>query len=148
MIRKIFIGYLAVILVFVAGLSSCGKDDEWGEVPREIANFIEQYYPGSAISSFSESDNTYHVRIKDGPGMTFGSDYSWIVVDGYGLPLPQVMLFDQLPPKLYGYLQDSQQLDSVFGMERDSSRYTLTMLNATLFYDIRSGEISGTTPTD
>ena len=56
------------------------------------------------------------------------------------------MLFDQLPPKVYAYLQDSQQLDSVFGMERDSKRYTLSLLNSTLMYDIASGELSGTTP--
>ena len=58
------------------------------------------------------------------------------------MPLPQVMLFDQLPPRLYAYLQDSQQLDSVFGMERDSKRYVLTLLDSTLTYDISTGDAS------
>ncbi len=71
------------------------------------------------------------------PGLTFGENYGWTAIDGYGMPLPQVMLFDQLPPRLYAYLQDSQQqLDSVFGMERDSKRYVLTLLDSTLTYDI------------
>ena len=87
------------------------------------------------------------MRVDDGPGITFDSDYAWEIVDGYGMPLPQVLLFDQLPPKLYAYLQDSQQLDSVFSMERDSRRYTLSLLNADLVYDIKTEEISGSVPT-
>lgn len=136
---------MSVALMFVA--SSCHSDDEWNEMPQEIADFVSKYFPGEGIGSYSHNGNTYHVRIDDGPGLTFDSNYAWEIVDGYGMPLPQVMLFDQLPPKLYGYLQDSQQLDSVFSMERDSRRYTLSLLNSDLFYDIKTGEISGTVPT-
>lgn len=136
---------MSVALMSVA--VSCHGDDEWNEMPQEIADFVSKYFPGEGVGSYTHNGNTYHVRIDDGPGITFDSDYAWEIVDGYGMPLPQVMLFDQLPPKLYGYLQDSQQLDSVFSMERDSRRYTLSLLNTTLTYDIKTGEISGTTPT-
>lgn len=127
-------------------VSSCGNDEEWNDMPPAIASFVSKYFPGEGINSYTHNGATYHVRVDDGPGITFGSDYAWEAVDGYGMPLPQVMLFDQLPPKLYAYLQDSGQLDSVFSMERDSSRYTLTLLNSTLVYDIESGQISGGTP--
>ena len=135
---------MSVAMLFVA--TSCHSDDEWDEMPQEIADFVSRYFPGEGIGSYTHNGNTYHVRIDDGPGITFDSDYAWEIVEGYGMPLPQVMLFDQLPPKVYAYLQDSQQLDSVFGMERDSKRYTLSLLNSTLMYDIASGELSGTTP--
>lgn len=136
---------MSVALMFVA--VSCHSDDEWNEMPQEIADFVSKYFPGEGIGSYSHNGNTYHVRVDDGPGITFDSDYAWEIVDGYGMPLPQVLLFDQLPPKLYAYLQDSQQLDSVFSMERDSRRYTLSLLNADLVYDIKTGEISGSVPT-
>lgn len=126
---------------------SCSNNDEYGELPGKIAEFVSTYFPGQAVESYTHSGANYHVRIKNGPGLTFGDNYSWTAVDGYGLPLPQVMLFDQLPPKLYGYLQDSRQLDSVFGMERDTRRYVLTLLDSSLTYDIATGELSGTVPT-
>lgn len=136
---------MSAALMFVA--VSCHSDDEWDEMPQEIANFVSKYFPGEGVGSYSHNGNTYHVRVDDGPGITFDSDYAWEIVDGHGMPLPQVLLFDQLPPKLYAYLQDSQQLDSVFSMERDSRRYTLSLLNADLVYDIKTEEISGSVPT-
>ncbi len=135
---------MSVFLLFAA--TSCHGDDDWDAMPQDIADFVSQYFPGSGIGSYSHNGDTYHVRIDNGPGITFDSDYAWVSVDGYGMPLPQVLLFDQLPPKLYAYLQDSQQLDSVFSMERDSRRYTLSLLNSTLIYDIATGAINGTTP--
>jgi len=145
LLRTLLIVVMSVVLMSVA--TSCHGDDEWNEMPQEIADFVSKYFPGEGVNSYSHNGSTYHVRIDDGPGITFDSNYAWEIVDGYGMPLPQVMLFDQLPPKLYAYLQDSQQLDSVFSMERNSRRYTLSLLNANLIYDIKTGEISGTTPT-
>lgn len=135
---------MSACLLFVA--SSCHGDDDWDSMPQDIADFVSRYFPGAGIGSYSHNGDTYHVRIDNGPGITFDSDYAWETVDGYGMPLPQVMLFDQLPPKLYAYLQDSQQLDSVFSMERDSRRYTLSLLNSTIIYDIATGAVNGTTP--
>lgn len=135
---------MSAALLFVS--SSCHNNEEWDEMPQEIADFVSKYFPGEGIGSYSHSSTGYHVRIDDGPGITFDNNYAWVVVDGYGMPLPQVMLFDQLPPRLYAYLQDSQQLDSVFSMERDSLRYTLSLLNSDLIYDIKTGAISGTVP--
>lgn len=143
-LQMLLAAMMSAALLFVS--SSCHNNEEWDEMPQEIADFVSKYFPGEGIGSYSHSSTGYHVRIDDGPGITFGNNYAWEVVDGYGMPLPQVMLFDQLPPRLYAYLQDSQQLDSVFSMERDSLRYTLSLLNSDLIYDIKTGAISGTVP--
>lgn len=143
-LQMLLAAMMSAALLFVS--SSCHNNEEWDEMPQEIADFVSKYFPGEGIGSYSHSSTGYHVRIDDGPGITFDNNYVWEVVDGYGMPLPQVMLFDQLPPRLYAYLQDSQQLDSVFSMERDSLRYTLSLLNSDLIYDIKTGAISGTVP--
>lgn len=143
-LQMLLAAMMSAALLFVS--SSCHNNEEWDEMPQEIADFVSKYFPGEGIGSYSHSSTGYHVRIDDGPGITFDNNYAWVVVDGYGMPLPQVMLFDQLPPRLYAYLQDSQQLDSVFSMERDSLRYTLSLLNSDLIYDIKTGAISGTVP--
>ena len=141
-------GAFILLFLFLTGmLGACRHGDDYDELPQKIADFVSRYYPGEGVQSFAEAGGTYHVRIANGPGITFDSSYEWVSINGYGMPMPQVMLFDQLPPKLYGYLQDSQQLDSVFGMDRDSKRYTLTLLSSTLIYDIATGAISGTVPT-
>ena len=143
-LQMLLAAMMSAALLFVS--SSCHNNEEWDEMPQEIADFVSKYFPGEGIGSYSHSSTGYHVRTDDGPGITFDNNYAWEVVDGYGMPLPQVMLFDQLPPRLYAYLQDSQQLDSVFSMERDSLRYTLSLLNSDLIYDIKTGAISGTVP--
>lgn len=118
----------------------------WNELPQKISEFISQYYPNSSVNSYTHSSGTYHVRLTDGPGITFDDKYFWIAVDGYGMPLPQVLLFDQLPPKVYSYLQETQQLNSVFSMQRDSTRYSLTLLDSDLNYDIATEVLSSPRP--
>lgn len=135
---------MATIVAVTLFFTACHSDDnDFNQLPQPIAEFVSTYYPGVGVESYSHSADTYHVRVSSGPGMTFGADYAWEAIDGYGMPLPQVMLFDQLPPKLYAYLQDSEQLNSVFSMSRDSKTYTLTLLQSSLYYDIASGEITG-----
>lgn len=141
--------YFAVIFFTISSISivvtSCRNNDLWDEMPQPIALFISNYFPGNAINSYSDAGNTYHVRIDDGPGLTFDSGYKWIAIDGYGMPMPQVLLFDQLPPKLYGYLQDTDQLNEVFSMERDHVNYIVTLMDSTLKYVIETGELTTVT---
>ncbi len=137
----------ALIVVMTVGLTNCNNsNDLWNEVPQDIASFIDRYFPSSKLDSYVHSGTNYHVRIDDGPGLTFDASYSWIAIDGYGMPMPQVLLFDQLPPKLYEYLQGTQQLNSVFSMERDSEYYTLTLLDSSLRYTIETGEMTSHVP--
>ncbi|MBD5182884.1 MAG: hypothetical protein HDS99_03710 [Bacteroidales bacterium] len=133
---------LVVTLSLVLMPSSCSNDSLIEQVPRPISEFITQYYPGYSVAQYDHNGTTYHIRLKNGPGMNFSEAYSWESVDGYGLPLPQVFLFDQTPPKLYSYLQGTSALNSVFSIARNSTEYTVTLLDSTLIYDIASQEIS------
>ena len=47
---------------------------------------------------------------------------------------------------MYEYLQGTEQLNAVFGLRRDRVRYTVTLLDNDLYYDIASGKLSGSTP--
>ncbi|MDE7458827.1 MAG: hypothetical protein K2M77_08165 [Muribaculaceae bacterium] len=136
---------LAVTAIIMAIFAACSDSEPWDELPEKISNFVTQYFPNTGLDSFSESTTTYHVRMSNGPGMTFNKDCEWEAINGYGMPLPQVLLFDQLPPALYKYLEETENLNSVFSLERDSSTYTVVLLDTTLTYDIQTQEITGTT---
>lgn len=139
-IRIVLAGVMLSVLAWIA--AGCSHSDLWDEVPGPVAEFINQYFPYSQLNSFTETSTGYHVRIQDGPGMTFDATYAWVAVDGYGMPLPQVMLFDQLPPRLYDYIQETDQLNGVFSMERNADYYVLTLLDNSLKYTIDTGEMT------
>lgn len=143
--KSLFKSISASIIVMLGMLSGCKDNDLWGELPSEISQFITQYFPGSDIESFSQSATTYHVRISDGPGLTFDRSCQWETINGYGMPLPQVLLFDQLPPALYTYLEETTNVGSVFSIERDKSSYTIVLLDDTLHYDVSTQLITGAT---
>lgn len=140
-------------MVFLASamspmLTACDNDDNpWDNIPQNIAEFIEQYYPNFALESATDNDSGYHIRLKNGPGMTFNADGSWTDINGYGMPIVQVFLFDQLPPKLYNYLQETQQLNAVFSITRDNDYYTLDLLESSLRFDIANDTIIGSDAT-
>ena len=132
-----------IMLLVLCALPSCNHSELWDDLPAKITSFINQYYPNSELQSVSNSCGRYHVRIDDGPGMTFDQDEQWLAVDGYGMPLPQVLLFDQLPPVVYSYLQETDQLNSVFSISRDHGKYTVTLLDSNLYYDTATGKLTG-----
>lgn len=150
---KIYIGYMisglrlaamSIMAIVLCSLPiSCDHSELWDEVPGEISEFINQYYPNSELVSVSHNGNNYHIRIDNGPGLSFDSDYRWVDINGYGMPLPQVLLFDQLPPRLYDYLQETEQLNAVFSMSRDGDKYSLTLLSSTLRFDASTGKLTG-----
>lgn len=135
--------------VAMAMLSGCSNNDLYEDMPAEIQSFISQYYPNSALASFTSSASTYTVIIKDGPTISFGSDYRWTRVDGNGSTLPQVLLFNDLPPELYAYLQETENTNSVFCVSRTAKEYTVELLTEKLTYEIATGQITGehTSPT-
>ena len=141
MTRFISTAFLMLLLVF--GTQSCSKNDLYDDVPTEINQFISRYYPNSALASFSTTSTGYVAVIKDGPGITFGKDNKWTSIDGYGSPIPQIFLFDELPPSIYAYLQETENLDSVFIISRDKKQYKLQLLDSTLTYDIATGDLTG-----
>lgn len=134
---------VAVFVCFWFLPSGCSHVELWNELSPGAAGFITEYYPSSELVSVTKSGGTIHVRIDNGPGLTFTDDGEWISVDGYGLPLPQVMLFDQLPPRMYAYLQETEQLNDVFRMSRDKEIYTVSLLKSDLTYNTDTGQLEG-----
>lgn len=124
-------------------ITACENNDLWDKVPQNIAEFIDRYYPDSELESAADAGGVYHIRLKNGPGMTFNADGSWTDINGYGMPVVQVFLFDQLPPKLYNYLQETQQLNSVFIISRDKDYYSIDLLDSSLRFDIANDTIIG-----
>ncbi len=139
--RKFFVAFVAMCALVLAGACS-DEGESVGSLPQPIAKFVSEYFPGMAVNSFTTGADGYHVRLSDGPGLTFDANYNWEVVDGYGMPLPQMLLFDQLPPKVYEYLQGTEALNGVFSVARTSTYYTVTLLDSTLRYTIRTGELT------
>lgn len=142
----------ALSMIFVVAMLStitfsCDHSELWSDVPGKITKFINQYYPNAELQSVSHTGTTYHIRIDDGPGLTFDADYNWTDINGYGMPVPQVLLFDQLPPKLYNYLQGTQQLNAVFSISRDNNIYTVALLDSTLTFNADNEELTGSNAT-
>ena len=142
-ITTVFNILLMAVTPLVAMISSCKEDRLWDELPVDISHFISQYFPNSSIENYTASPTTYHVRITNDPGLTFDKDCNWEAINGYGLPLPEVLVFDQVPPALYKYLEETESLGSVFSLERDARTYTVVLLDSTLTYNISTQEISG-----
>ncbi len=44
------------IVVGIIVLGACSSN-VWDEVPSPITSFVEQYYPGSGLSSYNQTDN-------------------------------------------------------------------------------------------
>ena len=142
--RHLWIWFL-LPLAFLAG---CSSNDLYEDMPREIQSFVSQYYPNSQLERFTSSEATYTVILKNGPTMVFDSDCQWTKVDGNGSVLPQVLLFNDLPPALFSYLQETENTDSVFCITRDSAAYTVKLLTRLLTYDIATGDITGQEATE
>lgn len=134
--------FLLLPLLFgIIMLGAC-SNNLWDEVPTPITSFIEQYYPGSGVSSYNQTDSYYQVKINNGASLVFDSDYSWISVDGNGVRLPEVLIYNQLPPALFNYLQGIEKQTSVYSMSRDSHFYKLTMEDTVITYEISTGKVT------
>lgn len=75
------------ILLGVIFLGAC-SNNLWDEVPTPIASFIEQYFPGSGVKEFSETDTSYRVKINNGATLVFDSEYGWTSINGNWVHLP------------------------------------------------------------
>ncbi len=131
---------LAIVAVIAA---SCSHSDLYDGMPRQIQSFISQYYPNSQLSTFTSTETAYNVGIKDGPSIVFDTSCNWTYINGNGSQLPQVLMFNDLPPKLYSYLEETENTKDVYEASRDAKEYTLILLDYTLHYNIADGEITG-----
>ena len=127
----------------MSAMPSCHDNDVDNEIPEPVSAFITRYFPFSEMDTYTQSGSTGFVKIKDGPGITFGGkpDYSWIEINGYGVPLPQILIYDQVPAQLYQYLEEMESTEAVYIMHRDRKAYTLTLFDSTITYDIATGKV-------
>lgn len=133
--------YIVLLMAAVAG--ACQSSDNYGELPRPVAQFVSRYWPDPDIESYTmPSAGKYVVVIRNSATLTFGPDYSWTEINGNGLPLPEVLVYDQLPAKVYEYILTASAASSVFVIGRTPRSYTVTLLDSTVEYDIGSGTIS------
>ena len=129
------------LLLTIIFLGAC-SNNLWDEVPTPITSFIEQYFPGSGVKEFSETETSYRIKINNGATLTFDREYDWTSINGNGVHLPEVLVYDKLPPALFNYLQGIQQQNAVYAMTRDKTYYKLTMEDTVITYEIATGKIT------
>lgn len=138
---KIYTKFIILIVGLTALFTAC-RDSEWSDLPSGVSDFISEYYPEQTISSQEWKDGVYYVRMKSGEVITFDKDLKWRSLNGYGATLPQMFLFDCLPPALYEYLQSIESVNEVYRVERTLRDYIVETKNATVVYDIATGNVS------
>lgn len=140
---KTFSIRLSIMILCVAVMLGACSSDASDELPSAVSQFVTQYFPGVSVKSYNElSDGGCVVQLSGGPTMRFDADDRWVDIDGNGSRLPQVLMYDQMPPALYVYLQGTEQQSDVFAVKRDRDYYKLTMLDTVLTYDIATGKIT------
>lgn len=133
---------LLVSLLALLGLGGC-SGDALDETPQAVARFITQYFPNESVKSYTATADGGHKAVLDNSAtIIFNSKNEWTEVDGEGMTLPEVLLYDQLPPALYSYLQATEQQHSVYAMTRDNFYYKLTMTDTVITYTIATGAIT------
>lgn len=138
-----FIIFLSVIV----GATACESND-WADVPQPVARFLNEYFPLQNVSECTHTEDGYHVKLHNSIALTFDQDYSWTSVNGYGNTLPEMFLFDQLPPALYAYLQDLSLTNQVYSVTRDKFDYKVALLDYSVTYSIDSGTVTPDKPND
>lgn len=133
---------IIAIVALLLATSECQTSEGWDDMPRAVAEFVTKYFPEQAVESCGQSGDVYHVQIRDGAGLTFNTDYQWVSVNGFGSALPQMFLFDQLPPTLYERLQVLDELGGVYSVSRSATYYYVTLQDSSLSYSIADGVIT------
>lgn len=132
---------LPLLLLALVGIGACSSE-AWEELPSPIAAFISQYYPGSGIKSYTENDNGSVVKVNNGATLKFDKENEWTEIDGNGVKLPEVMMYNLLPPALFDFLQSTSQQSEVYAMSRDRKFYKLTMQDTVITFNIQTSAIT------
>lgn len=130
-----------ILLISIMPLTGCSSS-EWEDLPDPIAHFVAQYFPEEGVADYGETGNVYYVKLRGSAALSFDSNFAWISVDGEGSTLPQVLLFDQLPPALYEYIQENSSLTSVYKISRNTRDYHVTLSDTYLTYNISNKTVS------
>ncbi|MCC8070931.1 MAG: hypothetical protein LIO90_03910 [Bacteroidales bacterium] len=136
---------LQIIILIACGILvgvSCNKS-EYDELPGTLQRFVTEYFPSSDVATYTRTKTDgYVVGMRNGAILTFDADYKWIDLNGNGVPLPQQLIYDQMPDKLYDFLEGLEQTDGVYRVERNNSEYQVLLLDTTLTYDISTQSIT------
>lgn len=132
---------LVSILGVLLALGACSTN-LWDELPQQISAFISQYFPGVGIKSYKDTDTDFRVNIDNGASLVFDKEYQWTEIDGNGARLPEVLVYDQLPPAFFNYLQGINAQNNVFMLMRDSHFYKVTTSDTVITYTIATGKIT------
>lgn len=143
---KTLIAKILIIVGIAGSLAACSSNDDWEALPTPITDFLSEYFPLQAVSSCGESDGVWHVKLRNSVAITFDDRYKWTSINGYGNTLPEMLLFDELPPALYAYLQELSLTKEVYSMTRDNFVYHVTLLDSSVTYTISTGVVTPDVP--
>lgn len=139
---------LTTALGLIILLAGACNSDTWDEMPQAIANFVSEYFPFGELESYTESNNIEVVKIKKGATLTFDSNYQWIDVNGNGSVLPSQYLYDQLPDALWRYIEEGENQNNVYRVQRSGGYITILLHSTEIKYNQDTGEITyPSTPT-
>ena len=142
---KTFLAKIMIFLGLIAGSAACSSEN-WETIPKPIADFLTEYFPLQAVSNCGYSDDVWHVKLRNSVALTFDDRYKWTSINGYGNTLPETLLFDELPPALYAYLQELSLTDGVYSVKRDNYVYNITLLDSSVTYTIATGIVTPDVP--
>lgn len=126
----------AITLLSLAA-AACTNDDAVNELPQPVYSFVNTYWPGVAIESYDNANGVQTVRIKDSATVYFNESDSWIRINGNGVPLPQILIYDQVPAELYTNLASVGVESDIYQIERTGTEYILDFENNTMTYNLR-----------
>lgn len=135
MFKKRYLLAILSVMMFIA----C-SDTLWDELPSPISTFITTYYPNSGISDYQEKDGNYYVKIKNGASMTFDSEYDWTEINGNGVPIPPIFIFNEMP-KIYQYLGARELTSDLMEAKNEPRAIILTFTDFRLEYIKETGDI-------
>ncbi len=139
---KNHISLIIVSLLCALLLGSCSTD-ALDSTPTAVSEFITEYFPNTRVKSYTPlADGSHKAVLDNSATIVFDKENRWIDIDGEGSTLPDVLMYDQLPPELYSYLQGTAMQRDVYAVTRDRFYYKLTMLDTVITYNISTGAIT------
>jgi len=123
-------------------LTGACSSNVWDELPEKISSFVAEYFPGRGIKSYTVTDSEERVQLNGGTTLVFDSNREWTTADPDGDVLPEVFLYDCMPPPLFQYLENTSNTANVYKAERTSRDYILTLNDTYITYNIETGEIN------
>lgn len=134
--------FLHILILTLLILTGACSSNVWDELPPKISSFVAEYFPGQGIKSYTENDNEERVQLNGGTTLVFDRNREWTTVDPGGNIVPEVFLYDCMPPALFQYLEETSNTENVYKAERTSREYILTLNGTYITYNIDTGDIN------